>query len=102
MNARRAYHQKYYTKNKPHIIALNKKYYDAHKAVGKAALLASLKEMRDAMAAAWLVIAQGRKAPDRFRTELEAAGVKPGFGKRADDLIAKIEGHASDPAAQGK
>ena len=65
-------------------------------------LLAALKECRDAVAAAMRVIADldtdaliglaSEAKQQRFVDELKIAGVKNGFGKRADDLIKKAEG----------
>jgi hypothetical protein len=56
-----------------------------------AELLAALKELRDACAAAMRVIAQADLA-DAFVAEATAAGVTNGFGIRADRVIAKAEG----------
>ncbi len=58
-------------------------------------LIESLKEMRDACAAAMRVIMTHNdyvRLANYYDTELEASGVKQGFGKRADDLIREVEG----------
>ena len=54
-------------------------------------LLAALKEMREACAAAFRVIQHGNLS-GAFIKEAEAAGVTNGFGVRAQDAIAKAEG----------
>lgn len=54
-------------------------------------LLAALKEMREACAAGMRVLhIAGLEEP--FLAEARAVGVTDGFGKRADELIAKAEG----------
>jgi hypothetical protein len=57
-------------------------------------LLAALKEMRDACAAAMRVIARHEGQTGEFVLELKGAGVADGFGVRANALIAKAEGKA--------
>lgn len=54
-------------------------------------LLASVKELRDALAGAMRVIADNDLVDD-FMDEIAQAGVKNGVGVRADALIAEIEG----------
>ena len=65
-------------------------------------LLAALKEMREACTAAMRVMADldlahrlgmdAETRQQRFVDELKMAGVKDGFGVRADQAIAKAEG----------
>jgi len=67
-------------------------------------LYASVRELREAVAAAMRVVADldtmhllGASAEarqQRFADELKIAGVANGFGKRADDLLARINGSA--------
>lgn len=64
-------------------------------------LVVSLKELRDACAAAMRVLAdcdamklagaEKDSLPERFGDELERSGVNPGFGVRAQSLIDKAE-----------
>lgn len=57
------------------------------------ALLAALKETRDAAAACFRVIgALGDQAINALDHELTAAGVKKGFGERAAAAINRAEG----------
>ena len=53
-------------------------------------LLASLKEMREALAAAMRVILTYGMTQE-FDTELRRIGMKPGFGVRAEDIIKHFE-----------
>lgn len=57
-----------------------------------AELLASLKEMREAMAAAFRVFEYHGSAWEDFEFERKRIKIKDSFGKRADDLITKAEG----------
>jgi hypothetical protein len=54
-------------------------------------LLAALKEMRDACAAALRAMSVSEGATGAFLPELRAAGIRDGFGVRADAAIAKAE-----------
>jgi hypothetical protein len=53
-------------------------------------LIASLKELRDACAAALRTFETNDGFED-FLAELRRINIEPGFGKRADDLIKKLE-----------
>lgn len=61
-------------------------------------LTKSLKETRDACAAALRVIVRGRLMPE-LENELAIAGVGDGFGRRADDAVNCVSG--DDDQAQG-
>ena len=56
-----------------------------------AELLASCKELREACAACFRVIARVPNLSEKLEVELRVAGVEKGFGKRAGDLISKVE-----------
>lgn len=55
------------------------------------ALLASLKEMRDAAAAMMRVIAVSTRSIDEMEREFLRVGIKDGFGSRAQNAIGQAE-----------
>lgn len=55
-------------------------------------MLASLKELREAVAACFRVFAMDGHEPQDLEEEFTRIGLKNGFGKRAQDVIAKAEG----------
>jgi hypothetical protein len=57
-------------------------------------LIEALDEMREAAAACFRVIASVPKLSDRLEQELIRAGVKEGFGGRAQDVLAKARGES--------
>jgi len=65
------------------------------------ALLASCKELRDALSAAMTVIANdpaaGDELTDAFVQELARRHIAPGIGVRAEDAIAQAEGRPRRP-----
>ena len=57
-------------------------------------LLAALKDMRDALAAMMRVVAMHEGAiAEEFGQEIDRLGIRRGFGVRAQDAIARAEGH---------
>lgn len=66
---------------------------NAHLIAAAPELLASCKELREALAAAMRAIATCNGA-DAFISEIKSAGVPNGVGVRADAIIAKAEGRS--------
>ena len=57
-------------------------------------LLAALKDMRDALAAMMRVVAMHKGAiAEEFGQEIDRLGIRRGFGVRAQNAIARAEGH---------
>lgn len=58
-------------------------------------LLASCKELREAMAGAMRVIAEHGALVEAFEAEMRRIGAKDGFGVRVEEAVAKAEGAAN-------
>jgi hypothetical protein len=57
----------------------------------KASMIESLKEMREACAACFRVIAKRSETIDEAEAEFSRIGLKEGFGGRCQDVIAEAE-----------
>lgn len=67
---------------------------NAHLIAAAPDLYAAALELREAVAACFRTIIRIPGLADRLETELIAAGVKEGFGKRAGEALAKARGES--------